>query len=452
MSRTLLTWDDIAHLIGRGTYKIPSSNDVPNLAVGSGGGWTDGGTTVYLTTATDQVTVGTNGTALTGRRFTVVDDGANTGVGITALGAGTTALAAQVSGDTVDRINVTASGAISWSSGAVAADTGLARLAASTLAFTGATLSPVTDNAALGSTTNRWAVYAGDYAANITNVSAAYAVTAGDNVVAADTSGGSFTVTLPDIATNRQRQVTVTKLDATNTLTIAGAGADTIQGGATSSLTAISTLTYAAPETGTDWILVGSAGGAVTASGWTDGGAEVYLTTSTDQVTVGASGTALASRKLSVITTGANQGIGIQGAATTDNAIAALVSGDALPRFQALASGALVFGSGTLQDVRLLRTSADTIQFDNNAGGGATLVPAADNTGSIGTNALRFNTVRAVNLIGGDIGFTDTECPVCKAGFAVGEDVLFRVRVVEAETTGPVTYTIPIHFRCVGGS
>lgn len=78
-------------------------------------------------------------------------------------------------------------------------------------------------------------------------------------------------------------------------------------------------------------------------------------------------------------------------------------AGDANPATR-LTTASLTFGLGgaSALDSRIRRTAAATFTFDNNSTTGATLVPATDNTGSIGTNALRWSLVRAATVTGGD--------------------------------------------------
>jgi hypothetical protein len=68
-----------------------------------------------------------------------------------------------------------------------------------------------------------------DYAVD---VSTTYQATPYDRVINGDTGGGAFTITLP--APVPGKQVLITRVGATNTLTIARGGTDTIQGAATS--------------------------------------------------------------------------------------------------------------------------------------------------------------------------------------------------------------------------
>ena len=68
-------------------------------------------------------------------------------------------------------------------------------------------------------------------------VTAATTITDSDELVLVDTTSGSVTVTLPTALGRKGRRFTVKKLIAANTLTLAGAGSDTIDGAATVGLT-----------------------------------------------------------------------------------------------------------------------------------------------------------------------------------------------------------------------
>jgi hypothetical protein len=75
---------------------------------------------------------------------------------------------------------------------------------------------------------------------------------------------------------------------------------------------------------------------------------------------------------------------------------------------QSLAMGA---GGGAALDARMRRTAVSTFTFDNNGAGGATLVPPSDNVAGsvIGTDALRWNRIRAVTIVSGDLELLDEE-------------------------------------------
>ena len=71
-------------------------------------------------------------------------------------------------------------------------------------------------------------------------ITAAHTVTATDELILADTSGGDITVTLPLISLQLVSgvfRVTVKKVSAANTLTVACTGSDTLDGAATLDIT-----------------------------------------------------------------------------------------------------------------------------------------------------------------------------------------------------------------------
>ena len=139
-------------------------------------------------------------------------------------------------------------------------------------------------------------------------------------------------------------------------------------------------------------------GAVAVGGGWTDGGTTVYLTTSTDQVSIG-SNTAAAGRALSVWnTSGSLFGLRVTTVdAATENIIDTLcLNGagpdDAAPRFAVNGAGDLAWGGGAVApDLRLRRSGASTLTIDNGGAGAAIIVPAADGVGSFGTNNLRWS-------------------------------------------------------------
>jgi hypothetical protein len=148
-------------------------------------------------------------------------------------------------------------------------------------------------------------------------------------------------------------------------------------------------LTSAGPGASPTWAAVPAA------SGWTDGGTAVYLTTNTDLVSVG-SNTPATNRKLSVFNTGTNLGLRVEGLASTDNVLDTLVAADANPRFGVDIAGVHAWGPATTAyDVAIRRTAAGTVALDNNASGTAFFVPRTDATSGVGTNNLRFSDVVA---------------------------------------------------------
>jgi hypothetical protein len=142
-----------------------------------------------------------------------------------------------------------------------------------------------------------------------------------------------------------------------------------------------------------------SSGAAPAASGWTDGGTAVYLTTSTDDVSIG-SNTPVTNRKLSVYNTGTDLGVSVVTLASTDNLLETFVSGEANVRYRVDGTGSTVWGSGgaSAPDTRLYRSGVNTLALDNGAGALASFVPGTDNTGNLGLSTTRWNVSVATNF------------------------------------------------------
>ena len=142
--------------------------------------------------------------------------------------------------------------------------------------------------------------------------------------------------------------------------------------------------------------LTAASSGTPAASGWTDGGSTIYLTTSSDVAAIG-SNTAEAARKLSVINTGADLGISVvTSAVSTENildtrSLNGAGADDTQARFSINGDGNHSWGSGSgAQDLRIRRTAASTLTIDNGGSGGVTIVPAADASGIFGSSSLRW--------------------------------------------------------------
>jgi len=139
----------------------------------------------------------------------------------------------------------------------------------------------------------------------------------------------------------------------------------------------------------------------ITASGWTDGGSTVYLTTSSEVVSIG-SNTAETARKLSVVNTGSDLGIRVvTSAASNENildtrSLNGAAADDTQARFAISGDGNQAWGSGSaVQDLRIRRSAASTLTIDNASTGGATVVPAADSSGVFGSSLLRWSDIIA---------------------------------------------------------
>jgi hypothetical protein len=87
-------------------------------------------------------------------------------------------------------------------------------------------------------------------------VSAAATLTEADDVVGADTSSAGFTITLPLAASVPGKTYHIKLYAGTNTVTVAAAGSDTIDGAATKAWnTALAAFTFASVRTsGSTWV------------------------------------------------------------------------------------------------------------------------------------------------------------------------------------------------------
>lgn len=99
------------------------------------------------------------------------------------------------------------------------------------------------------------------------------------------------------------------------------------------------------------------------ASGWTDDGGTVRLTTASDVLAAGTA-VATANRKLTILQTGANAGIRVEGAAAADNILDSLVTLDTNARFSADVSGRLSWGPGNAAlDTAISRGAANRLDL-----------------------------------------------------------------------------------------
>lgn len=124
---------------------------------------------------------------------------------------------------------------------------------------------------------------------------------------------------------------------------------------------------------------------AASASGWTDDGTVVRLTTVTDQVGIGTAAP-VAARKLHVLATGTNIGVRSETALSTATALDVLVTADAVARWSLAASGTQSWSTGALAaDVTLGRGAADRLDL---GAGDSLLVPSGDIGATGATTAL----------------------------------------------------------------
>jgi len=196
-------------------------------AIAVGGGWTDGGTTVYLTTSTDVVSVGNNA-GVANRKFSVTNTGTDLGMSVLALASTDSAWEAKVVGDAADRIQIITSGNVLWGSGAAAADLRLSRTGTKTLTLD--------DNAAgsmvlivKGSTNTQQRIHG---AASKVFADSPYTTAATDEMVFWSCTGGNCTQNLPTPVGALGRTLIVKRTDTSaNTLTLTPA-AGQVEGGA----------------------------------------------------------------------------------------------------------------------------------------------------------------------------------------------------------------------------
>ena len=130
-------------------------------------GWTDGGSTVYLTTSSDVAVIGSN-TAETARKLSVINTGTDLGVRVVTSGASnenildTRSLNGAGLDDTQARFAISGDGNQAWGSGSASQDLRIRRTAASTLTIDnggsgGATIVPSADASGIfGSSSLRW--------------------------------------------------------------------------------------------------------------------------------------------------------------------------------------------------------------------------------------------------------------------------------------------------------
>jgi len=179
-------------------------------------------------------------------------------------------------------------------------------------------------------------------------------------------SGAQYlALSLDATLTQERRFVAAARLAATD----GGAGADYTLDLATAGTAG--TYSYPASITTDAYGRVTSVSGG-NASGWIDGGSTVYLSATTDVVSIG-NNTPVSNRKLSIENTGTNLGVRVSTLSSTDNVLDALSLNGAGPadtsvRFSLNGEGTQLWGSGSAsQDVRLYRPGSKSLQVDDGA-------------------------------------------------------------------------------------
>lgn len=191
-------------------------------------------------------------------------------------------------------------------------------------------------------------------------------------------------------------------------------------------------LTSAGPGASPTWSPIPAA------SGWVDGGTTVYLSTSTDVVSIG-NNAGVTNRKLSVYNTGTDLGISVVSTGANNNVIETFVSGEANLRWSVNANGATLWGAGgaSALDTRVYRSAASTLTLDNGAAGAATFVPGADSLGAIGTASLRWSSVTANGfLVYGAAGAANAVTTLGNQALRMGPGGGVALDVRLARTTG----------------
>jgi hypothetical protein len=249
-----------------GTYAYPSSvvvdgkGRVTSVVAGSAplaSGWADGGATVYLTAATDVVSIGNN-TPVTGRKFSLENTGTNLGVRVSTLASSdnvldTLSLNGAGPADVSVRFSLNGEGAQLWGSGAAAQDLRLYRSGSKSLQIDDGSGSSVklTVKGTLSSQARTHRRVSKTFA------DTPYSFGDVDEVLFYDATGGNSAAVLPDATAWDGRTVIVKRTDTSaNTLTLTSA-AGNIEGGVSFIIAGgASRFSYTFCSDGTDWWVI----------------------------------------------------------------------------------------------------------------------------------------------------------------------------------------------------
>lgn len=109
--------------------------------------------------------------------------------------------------------------------------------------------------AKIGDGSTAWASQPYIWGGIVQEKTAAYTLTKADQGVLADAASGAITITLPAAASCKYRQFWIKKIDATNNVTVDGAGSETIDG-ATTKVLSTQYESVVLVSDGTEWWIV----------------------------------------------------------------------------------------------------------------------------------------------------------------------------------------------------